>query len=156
MPPSGAGAPRGDGPLAHIPFTPDDEANLTGMARFAMFAAITAVVAAFLQAIVQIVQSLVVGSEFGGAGPQVAGQVCGAVIGIGIAGLLAAFLFKASTAIKKVVETDDADQQNLVAALGSLKAYFMVKGIIAIIVMVIGCCAIGFMMFAGAALLGNM
>jgi hypothetical protein len=150
------GGGGGEGPLAHIPFTPEDDANLSGMARFAMFAAIAAVVAAFLQAIVQIVQAVVVETPMGNTGANVAGQVCGAVIGIGIAGLLAFFLFKASNAIKKVVETDDADQQNLVAALGSLKAYFMVKGIIAIVATLLICCLAGLMIFGVAAVAGSM
>ncbi len=126
------------------------------MAQFAKFAAIAAIVAAFLQAIVQMIQGFVVETPMGNTGPNVAGQVCGAIIGIGIAGVLAVFLFKASNAIKKVVETDDADQQNLVAALESLKMYFMVKGILAILAIVFGCCFFGFLMFGVAAVAGSM
>jgi hypothetical protein len=122
------------------------------MARFAMFAGIAAIVAAFVQMVVSIIQAIVV--DLPGQNP--AGGVCGGVIGLGLAGLLAAFLFKASQAVKKVVETDDADQQNLVAALSSLKAYFMVKGILAIIVIVLVCCLVGVLVFAGAAIAGAM
>ncbi len=153
-PPSGGGmgGGGGEGPLAHIPFTPDDEANLSGMARFAMIAAITAIIAGFLQAIAQIVQSVVIEAP----GPTLAGQACGAVLGLGITGTLAFFLFKASTAIKKVVETDDADQQNLVAALSSLKVYFMVKGILVIIGLCFVCCIAGLAMFGVAAIAGSV
>ena len=144
-----AGGPGDGGPLAHIPFTPEDEANLSGMAKFAMFAGVAAIVAGLIQSIVQIIQAFAVGSATPGG---VGGQVCGSIIGLGIAGLLALFLFKASTAVKKVVETDDADQENLVAALSALKAYFMVKGILAILVIVLFCCVVTGAMFMGAAL----
>jgi hypothetical protein len=151
---AGGGGGGGGGPLAHIPFTPEDDKNLSGMARFAMLAGITAIVGAILQAIVQIVQSIVVESPLGNAGPQVVGQVCGGVIVVAIAGLLAVFLFKASNAIKKVVETDDADQLNLIAALNALKVYFMVKGILAIVGLVLVCCLVGAAFMFGAAIAG--
>jgi hypothetical protein len=156
-PPGSGGAPPGgfggggDGPLAHIPFTPEDDKNLSGMARFAMLAGIAAIVGAVLQAISQMVRMVLVDSPLGNTGPQMALQACGGLLFVGIAGVLAVFLFKASNAVKKVVETDDADQQNLVAALDALKTYFMVKGILAVLALVLVCCLIGVaMMFAGA------
>ncbi|RLB49805.1 MAG: hypothetical protein DRJ42_20220, partial [Deltaproteobacteria bacterium] len=47
---------------------------------------------------------------------------------------------------------EGCDQENLVAALSALKAYFMVKGILAILVIVLFCCVVTGAMFMGAAL----
>jgi hypothetical protein len=115
-----------------------------------MFAAVMAIVAAFVQMIAQVVQAFVV------AGQSPAFPICSGLFWLAVAVVLAVFLFKASQAIKKVVETDDADQQNLVAALSALKAYFMVKGIVAILMILLFCCACGLIVFAGAAIAGAM
>jgi hypothetical protein len=143
-PPPGGG---GEGPLAHIPFTPDDEKNLSGMARFARFAGIAAVASAVLQMIAQTV------AAFLSEGSPV-GQVCGGTVGLVLAGLLAAFLFRVGKAVDLVVQTDDADQLNLVEALKALKGYFMVKGIVYILVIVLGCLCMGSMLIFGAAIAG--
>jgi hypothetical protein len=114
------------------------------MARFAMVAAIVALAAGVFTLITQIVQGIVLHAE----GSNLAGQVCGGAIGLGITGLLAFFLFRASTAIKAVVETDDADQENLVKSFGALKAYFMTKGILYILAIVLVClCGVAIVFF---------
>jgi hypothetical protein len=144
----GGGAPPPSEPLKHIPFSPEDVANIGGMGRFAMIAAVTALAAGVFTLITQIVQGIVLQAE----GSALAGQVCGGAIGLLINGLLAFFLFRASSAIKAVVDTDDADQQNLVKSFAALKAYFMTKGILYILLIVLICGCGVLMVFFGAML----
>lgn len=149
-PPGGATPPGGEAPLAHIPFTPEDDANLTGMARFARFAGVAVIASALLTMLAQIVGVLVAHGDTG----AIVGQLCGGGVGLLIAGILALFLFRVAKAVEQVVATDDADQLNLVEAFRALKGYFMVKGIVYIVVIALGCLCVGGMFVMGAAVVG--
>lgn len=148
QPPGGGG----EGPLAHIPFTPEDDANLTGMARFARFAAVAAIATGILQMVTQGVAALMSDAP----GSNLAGQLCGGVITLGITGVLAAFLFRVAKAVDLVVSTDDADQMHLVESLRALKGYFMVKGILYIVVVLIVCTCVTFGMIFGMAAMSTL
>ncbi|GAB5543754.1 MAG: hypothetical protein SangKO_035140 [Sandaracinaceae bacterium] len=150
--PGSGGGGAGGGPLAHIPFTPEDDANLSGMARFARFAAVAAIVTGVLQMATQGVIALMSDAP----GSNLAGQVCGGFITLLIAGVLAAFLFRVAKAVDLVVSTDDADQMHLVESLRALKGYFMVKGILYVLAVMIVCTCVTFGMFFGMAALSTL
>ncbi|MEC7518733.1 MAG: hypothetical protein VYE22_02655 [Myxococcota bacterium] len=148
QPPSGGGGPPGGGGgLGHIPFTPEDDANLTGMARFARFAAVAAIVAGVFQLLTQLVAALMTDSPAAGF----AGQLCFGAIGLGVTGLLAFFLFQVGKAVDLVVTTDGADQMHLVESLRALKGYFMVKGILYILAFFLFCTCFAMAMMFGMA-----
>lgn len=140
----------GGAPLAHISFTPDDERNLKGLARFARLAGVAAIVSASLQGIAQVLTAVM------REGHDVAGAVCGGAVAMAIAGVLALFLFRVSRAVDRVARTGDADPASLVAALGSLAGYFMVKGMLYIVVIVLGCLCVGTLLVFGSAIVSAM
>ena len=135
QPPGGPGG--GEQPLARIPFSREDEANLMGAARVAKIAGVTSVVSALINTGAGMLNGG--GSGFGG------------MLGIVIAAALAALLFRAAGALEKVATTDHADQHHLMAALRDLRTYFMVRGIAYIAVtLLICCCGALFFVFFGA------
>ena len=150
----GGAPPRGgaEGPLAHIPFTPEDDANLTWTGRFARFAGVAAVLSAVLTVLGRIVAVIATDRA---TPATIAGQLCGGVIPLLIALALATFLFRVARAVDLVVATDDADQENLVAALRSLRAYFTLKGIVYIVLMAFACLLLGGSFLFGAALMSR-
>jgi hypothetical protein len=143
-PPSG---PTQEAPLARIPFTPEDEANLSGMARYAKLAGVALLLSVLFNLAGGIIAALAT------RGDQMLIQlgiaIGSAVIGLGVAAVLAAFLFRAGNAITKVVTTDGADQEHLVDAFRGLRGYFMVNGILIILAICLGCClCVGGVVFA--------
>jgi hypothetical protein len=136
--PSGGGPPQGDGPLAHIAFTPDELEQLRAAARYARGAAIAAVASG--------------GLDF------VAGVINGtrsSYVALGITIVLAVTLFKAAKSLDTVVTRDDADQAHLMDAFGSLRHYFIAKGALGLVAIVLGCCALVLIGAAASLVLGR-
>lgn len=125
----GHGQPPGEQPLARIPFSREDEANLMGAARMAKIAGVVSVVGAVINAFVGVLNRGD-GGAFGG------------LLGIAITVALCALLWRAAGALEKVATTDHADQYHLVAALRDLRTYFMVRGIVYIAATLLCCCGI--------------
>jgi hypothetical protein len=122
-------APNGETPLAHIPFTPEDERHIRQMAWLARAAGIGAVASCVLQGGVGFITSIRSGGTPGGS-----------IMAIVIAAVLAYFLYEASTSLEKMITTDGADQQHLGKALAALRNYFLVKGFVYILAMLAFCC----------------
>jgi len=137
QPPPGGG----EQPLARIPFSREDEANLMGAARMAKMAGIASVASAMINMGVGVL------SRSGGGG-------LGGMVGIVVAIALAILLWRAADALEKVATTDHADQHHLMAALRELRSYFMVRGIVYIVGTVLVCCCGALLVAFGAAIFG--
>lgn len=135
--------------MAHIPFTAEDDANLKGMARFARFAAVAAIATGVLQMITQSVGALLSPAPAANLGVP----LCTGAVGVLVARLLGFFLFRVAKAVDLVVNTDDADQLHLVESLRALQGYFMVKGVIYILGVLVFCACFTAVVFFGAAAL---
>ena len=149
--PPGDAPGGGEAPLARVPFTAEDEANISSMARFMFATGAVNIVLGLLNLVVSILQAVLLHAP----AAQIGGRVCGGLFVTGISVALAYLLFQSSKAFKEVVRTDTADQEHLVAGLGKLKSYFLFKGILYILVLVLVCLCCGAGMLGAAALLGS-
>ncbi len=156
-PPGGAppGGSYGEtsGPLARIPFSPEDEKNIRETALFMKIAGGIAVVGAFLGLVGGIGVNLYTGMPL-------LGGVCTGTLALGVQGLLATLLFLSSNAFAQIVATEGNDQQHLAEGLRKLRVYFLVKAGVWVVGFVSCCCfavlaatmgAALFSMLAGAA-----
>jgi hypothetical protein len=152
--PGGAGFPQtggapagGGGPVANIPFSQQDESTIASMARFMTIAGIIGIV----NAVLGLVSTGISALKFPLEGSQIFGQVCGGLLGVGIAGFLGAMLLIAGRAFTKVVTSSDADQVHLTDGLKKLRTYFLTRGVL-IILLIVFCCVAGILIGAlGAA-----
>ena len=138
----------GDAPVTNIPFTPDDEKAIASMASFMVIAGALSIVGSLFGIASNLINALRMDAPM----ETIAGQICGAMIGLAIVGFLGAMLIMAGQAFKKVVQSSDQDQVHLTEGLRKLRAYFMTKGILIILALV--CCCVGALLggFAVAAL----
>jgi general stress protein CsbA len=144
-PPGGGGYGGGGGSLARIPFSAEETATISSMARFMAIAGFLSIAGGVLNLVNVILTMVLIEAP----GAQKAMQACGGLIGIAIVAALGGLLIMAGGAFKKVAETDDADQAHLVDGLGKLRTYFVIKSVLIILVVLLVCCAV--ILGAGAA-----
>ena len=150
-PPGGGGyGGGGDAPLGRIPFTPDDEKNIQQTALFMKIAGGLAL----LSSIFSMVGSIGVGLARDTS--QIAGNICGGVIGLGVQALLAVLLFMSASAFEKIVSSDGNDQHHLAEGLKKLRVYFVVKAVLWTLGLLLCCCGMVLFMTMGAALFGTL
>ncbi|MDQ3035845.1 MAG: hypothetical protein M3Y87_25805 [Myxococcota bacterium] len=140
-PPPGGG---GEAPLGRIPFSPDDEKNITQTALFMRVAGGLALV----NALFSMVSGVGVGLYRGSA---IASGICGGAVMLGIQALLAVLLFMSSNAFARIVTTDGEDQSHLASGLKQLRVYFMVKAVLWVLGILACCVCVGFVIVLGAA-----
>jgi hypothetical protein len=104
-----------------IPFTREDEEKIASAGTWGMIAAITSMVSTGLGAIAAVA------SKGGGA-------LITQVIAVTLNLILGVWLYQASQAFRKVALTDEADEHYLLLGFSKLRAYFMMTGILIIIV----------------------
>jgi hypothetical protein len=111
--------------------------NLSGAARWAKFLSITAFVCMGLLVILFIAMRVQIADTFSRVIPGFSDiesfgmLITVAVIGAGIVCLLMYFLFRGSVLIKKGIET--RSQETFNNGLASLKAYFIMNGVLGIV-----------------------
>src|SRR5687768_17799811 len=97
-PPFGPPPPApGEAPLAHIPFTPEDQKNLKQMALFARIAGAGAIASLMIQGIAELVAAVRTGGD---------AHIFRNGIGFVIAVILAAALWQCAKAIDQMLDTD--------------------------------------------------
>ena len=141
-------------PLTRIPFTPEEESNMSGAAMWMMAAAAASLLTALINIAklgVQIyttMQADVIADE---AKIALGGQACGTVLGLVLSLVFSAILFVGARALKKVVDTDENDQVYLVEAANRLRQVFAMKAIVILAVIVLACLLVGVSGAIGAA-----
>jgi len=135
--------------LGQIPFSPEEEETIRKMALFMRISGGLMIAGAALSIIGGIIKAVAVG----GGPPQLAGNLCGGLIGAGIVGGLAFLLMQGAKAFQLVADTDGSDQDHLATGFEKLKFYFMAKGILTIVLFLLICCLCGLMLMGGAAMM---
>jgi hypothetical protein len=142
----GYGGGGGEGPLGRIPFSPEDEKNITQTALFMKIAGGLAIAGSLFSITGSIGVGLYRGSPIGV-------NLCFGVVGLGIQALLALLLFMSASAFEKIVSSDGNDQQHLAAGLKQLRVYFMVKAVLWVIGFLLCCACLALGMVFGAAIM---
>ncbi len=118
---------------ARIPFSAMDESRIASAASWGLITAVTSLVSIAITSVVTLPQMFELMSS----------PLLGAMAGGGAAAILVAFvvtalfdvwLIQASLAFRKVALTDVADQHYLIEGFGKLRNYFLVMGIMLILV----------------------
>ncbi|MDQ3033777.1 MAG: hypothetical protein M3Y87_15280 [Myxococcota bacterium] len=149
QPPGGGGyggpPAGGDAPLGRIPFSPDDEKNITQTALFMKIAGGLAIASSLFSLVGTVGIGLYRGSD------QIAGNICGGVLALLVQVLFAVLLFMSSNAFGRIVSSDGNDQQHLADGLKQLRVYFLVKAVLWTLGIIACCfCFGGVILFAGA------
>jgi len=142
QPPGGGGGfggqppPQGGGGgLARIPFTPQDERMVAGMATFMVLSGVITILGAILGVVGSVIP--VVRAEIGATEALV--NIGCTFIGALVSALLGAWLIIGGGAFKKLATTDGADQAHLVAGFRKLRAVFLLKSAL-VMLLVLGFC----------------
>jgi len=138
-----------EAPLRRIPFTPADEARVTSMARWMYISAGVSALAALIN--LALVATGRTGAEpAGGMDLYINNNhVFGQLLGMALAGLMAAWLLQAARAFMAVAATDDADQVNVVQGLEQLRRVFLLKSVMIILAVAVFCFALVIMLSVG-------
>jgi len=140
------GSPPGDAPLGRIPFSPDDEKNITQTVLFMRIAGAIAIVSSLFSMVgtvgVGLYRSLPIG-----------GSICGGLIGLAVQASLGAMLLVSSNAFSRIASTDGADQHHLATGLRQLRWYFLVKSILWLLGLLLCCACVVLGLVFGAALM---
>jgi hypothetical protein len=131
-----------------IPFSPEDEERIASAGLWGIIVAITSIASSVLSVIGVVVLAFKMPT---GAGAIMGAALIPGLIGLIIGVVLAVFLLQASTAFRKVALTDEADQHYLLLGFGKLRNYFMMMGIV--IIVIIGGAVL---LFCGALTCGSM
>jgi hypothetical protein len=131
-----------------IPFAPEDEERIASAGMWGIIVAVTSIASSVLSLITIVVMALKM--------PMMGGAVIGAtlvpgLIFLAVGVVLAIFLLQASLAFRKVALTDEADQHYMLLGFRKLRNYFMMMGIV-IIVLIGG----AVLLFCGALTCGAM
>jgi hypothetical protein len=123
-------------PMHAVPFDQSELSNITAMATLMIVAGAITIVSGVLGILGSIVNLALTPSSLG---PEAIGNVCGAVIAMGIYGALGAWLIVGGRAFKRVVTTDEADQAHLATGLRQLRNVFLLKSILIILAICLVC-----------------
>ena len=132
--------------LKRIPFSTEEEAEISGLARWLTLSAgllIAASVFSLLPSVISIIK-LATGdiseNPVAGITMSAVGLNLGAsLISLAIVLVMAMWLFQSSRSFSAVVETDDADQEHLTDGLIKLRNYFYMKVAMVGIALLFGC-----------------
>lgn len=132
-----------------IPFTVGDEERIASAGLWGVIVALTSIVSSVLG----VGTSLLTLSRLPGevARSMAYLSLIPAGIGLTVQVLLGVWLLQASLAFRKVALTDGADQQHLLRGFAKLRNYFMLIGVLIIIVVTLGVLAL-----AGALTCGSL
>lgn len=109
--------PGSEAPLTHIPFSARTEASIRALCNWMQIAAVISILAA-------------VGKGISAFAPR---RDFGNLIDAVITLLIALWIYQASTAFRKVVTTDTADQSYLMEAFTLLRRVFLLQAILVIL-----------------------
>lgn len=112
-----------------IPFSTEDEECIASAGMWGMIIGITSIVSTFLSTIFTFFKA----ANSPTPGFMIAFITIPAIIAVAITVILAVFLLQASAAFRKVALTDEADQHYLLRGFAKLRNYFMMMGILFII-----------------------
>jgi hypothetical protein len=134
-------------PMNEIPFDQSELSNIATMATLMIVAGVITI----LSAVVGIAGAVVgVAVAPGGAMGEVAGNMCGALLGALASLALGVWLIVGGNAFKRVVQTDEADQTHLATGLRQLRNVFLLKSVLIILAI----CLVCVLAIAGAAFAG--
>jgi hypothetical protein len=136
-----------------VPFDAGARDLLRSVASLMSAAAALAVVSGLLTLAANILKSAVAGGTQ--VGSSIAANLCSGFVGLAITALLSFFLIRSALALKSSLRPDGADQGPLADSLGHLRNYFLTKGLLIIIGLVLGALCCGGTLLAGAAFLSR-
>ena len=118
---------------ARIPFSAMDESRIASAASWGLITAVTSLVSIAITSVVTLPQMFeLMSSPLLGA--MAGGGAAAILVAFVVTALLDVWLIQASLAFRKVALTDVADQHYLIEGFGKLRNYFLVMGIMLILV----------------------
>lgn len=136
-------------PMHAIPFDQSELSNITAMATLMIVAGAITILSGALGIVGSIANLALAPSALG---PEAIGNVCGAVIAMGVYAALGAWLIIGGRAFKRVVTTDEADQAHLATGLRQLRNVFLLKSILIVLAICLVCVVMVIGMAAGASM----
>ncbi|MFH1086079.1 MAG: hypothetical protein V1772_09990 [Chloroflexota bacterium] len=123
-----------------IPFSVGDEERIASAGLWGIIVALSSIISSLLGVGTSLLTALRMPGDL--VSPMVYLSLIPAGLGLAVQVLLGVWLLQASLAFRKVALTDEVDQQHLLRGFSKLRNYFMLIGILIIIVVSLGALAL--------------